>query len=114
MTYRGFIGTVEYSEEDEVFHGKLLFIPHLVTYEAKEHNDLEEQFELAIMDTFFYKRQTNRIEMNPKEWAAWFVEKYPESDIDELISTLRSAAKYGIWHKPKYAEMVIRHLEEHK
>ncbi len=33
-TYKGYQGSVETSIEDGVFHGKILFINDLVTYEA--------------------------------------------------------------------------------
>jgi predicted HicB family RNase H-like nuclease len=35
MTYKGYIGTVCYSEEDEVFHGKIEAINDLIRREEK-------------------------------------------------------------------------------
>jgi hypothetical protein len=52
--------------------------------------------------------------MTPKEWAGWFRTNYPNESIDELITALRSAAKFGLWHKPEYAEFVIEHLKDMK
>ena len=34
MTYKGYIGTVHYSEEDEVFHGKIAAINDLIMFEG--------------------------------------------------------------------------------
>jgi len=31
LEYNGYIGSVEYSDEDEIFHGRLEFIRDLVT-----------------------------------------------------------------------------------
>ncbi len=50
--------------------------------------------------------------MEPKEWAEWFRNKYPKEPIGKLVEALRSAAKYGFWHKPKHADMVIKHLKK--
>ena len=49
--------------------------------------------------------------MEAEEWAIWFREKHPKEHIEDLIEALRSAAKYGFWHKPHYAEDVIIHLK---
>ena len=50
LYYRGFTGSVEYSEEDEVFHGKLLDIRDLVTYEADSISELNSEFIDAVED----------------------------------------------------------------
>ena len=52
--------------------------------------------------------------MTPKEWAEWFREKHKDESIPNLVSALRSAAKYGFWHTPEYAELVIKYLEKLK
>lgn len=51
LHYRGFTGSVEYSEEDEVFHGKLLDIRDLVTYEADSISELNSEF-ISVVDDY--------------------------------------------------------------
>lgn len=51
LYYRGFTGSVEYSEEDEVFHGKLLDIRDLVTYEADSISELNSEF-ISVVDDY--------------------------------------------------------------
>ncbi len=48
MTYKGFTGTVEFSEPDGVFFGKVLGIRSLVSYEGKTAEDLIEDFHNAV------------------------------------------------------------------
>lgn len=50
--------------------------------------------------------------MEPKEWATWFRKQNPEETTEYLIEALRIASKTGLWHKPKYAELVIEHLKD--
>ena len=50
MSYRGYYGSVHYSDEDRVFHGKLEFIRSLVTYEGGDVESLRKAFEEAIDD----------------------------------------------------------------
>jgi len=42
MKYKDYFGTVHYSDEDEVFYGKLAFIRSLVTYEGTDVKSLKE------------------------------------------------------------------------
>lgn len=50
MMYRNYVGTVEYSEEDGVFYGKVLGIRSLVSYEGTTANELAEDFRGAVDD----------------------------------------------------------------
>lgn len=50
LEYKGYIGSVEFSAEDEVFHGKLEGIRDLVSYEATEVEGLKRAFHQAVDD----------------------------------------------------------------
>jgi len=50
MEYKGYIGSVGYSEEDEVFHGKLEGLRDLVTYEGTDVRSLKKAFREAVDD----------------------------------------------------------------
>ena len=50
LTYKNFIGSVHFSEKDEVFHGKLMDINDLVTYEGTSIPELKKAFEEAVED----------------------------------------------------------------
>ena len=48
MEYKGYIGSVRYSDEDEIFHGKLQGIRDLVTYEGTDVASLKRSFQEAV------------------------------------------------------------------
>ena len=50
MEYKAYIGSVDYSSEDEVFHGKLEGIRDLVTYEGTDVKSLKCAFQEAVDD----------------------------------------------------------------
>ena len=50
LDYKGYIGSVEFSSGDEVFHGKLEGIRDLVTYEATDVAGLKRAFHEAVDD----------------------------------------------------------------
>lgn len=48
LSYKGFIGSVSYSNEDGVLFGKIEGINDLVTYESTEVSDLVKQFRISV------------------------------------------------------------------
>lgn len=50
MQYKGYIGSVEFSEENEVFYGKVLGIRSLISYEGTTAKELIADFHGAVDD----------------------------------------------------------------
>lgn len=50
MAYKGYYGSVHYSDEDQIFHGKIEFIRSLVSYEGTDVKSLRTAFEEAVDD----------------------------------------------------------------
>jgi predicted HicB family RNase H-like nuclease len=50
MEYKGYVGSVQYSSEDDVFHGKLENIRDLVTYEGTDITSVKSAFFEAVDD----------------------------------------------------------------
>ena len=45
MKYKEYYGTIEYSDEDQCFHGKVLGIKGLVTFEGESVQELRASFQ---------------------------------------------------------------------
>lgn len=50
MDYKGYRGTVRYSAEDRVLHGRILGIDDVVNFEGAEVEELEKAFHEAVDD----------------------------------------------------------------
>ena len=50
MEYKGYVGSVEFSEEDALFFGKVLGVRALISYEGENARDLVEDFQSAVDD----------------------------------------------------------------
>ncbi len=50
MEYKGYVGSVEFSEEDALFFGKVLGVRTLISYEGENARDLVEDFHSAVDD----------------------------------------------------------------
>ncbi len=61
LEYDGYIGSLEYSPEDKLFYGKLEMIDDLVTFEADNASELEENFHLAVNEYIDTCRELGRL-----------------------------------------------------
>lgn len=50
MEYKGYLGSVEFSEEDALFYGKVLGIRALISYEGSNAQELVADFHSAVDD----------------------------------------------------------------
>jgi predicted HicB family RNase H-like nuclease len=64
LEYKGYIGRVEFSAEDKVFHGKIEYINDLVTFEATSVEQLEIEFKAAIED---YIETCSKLNIQPQK-----------------------------------------------
>lgn len=59
MVYKGYIGSVEISEEDNCLYGKVLYLPNdtAITYEGSTVAELRKDFEGAVDDYIIYCKE---------------------------------------------------------
>ncbi len=50
MEYKGYLGSVHYSDEDRCFYGKIEHIKGLVSYEGHDVNSIRKAFEEGVDD----------------------------------------------------------------
>ena len=60
MEYMGYVGTVEFSEEDGLFYGKVMGIRALISYEGTNAKELVEDFHNAVEDYLALCERENR------------------------------------------------------
>ena len=46
--YRDYVGNIEFSEEDEIFHGKIIGLKNLISFEGDSVKTLTEDFHNAV------------------------------------------------------------------
>lgn len=61
IEYRGYVGSIEFSEEDEVFFGKVLGIRSLISYKGENATELISDFHGAV-DDYLAECEANGIE----------------------------------------------------
>ncbi len=52
MKYKGYIGHVEYDDEAKIFHGEVVGLRDIITFQGKSVGELEQAFHDSINDYF--------------------------------------------------------------
>lgn len=60
MEYKGYVGSVEFSEEDELFFGKVMGIRSLISYEGTTAKELINDFHTAVDDYLLMCAETGK------------------------------------------------------
>ena len=60
LHYKGYIGSVEFSEADAVFHGKVVGIKSLISFEGDSVNAIIEDFHNAINEYLEFCAETGK------------------------------------------------------
>lgn len=65
IEYGGYQGSVHYNNEDQVFYGKVMFIPALLSYEGTDVKSLQDSFKEAVDDYLELCIQTGKAPEKP-------------------------------------------------
>ena len=57
LQYKGYTGTVEWSDPDNVWHGRLVGVRGIISYEGDDQKQLEERFREAVEDYLDFCRE---------------------------------------------------------
>ena len=60
IEYNGYIGTIEYSQGDKCFFGKIDMINDLITFEAQNATEFEENFKNVVDEYLQTCKELNR------------------------------------------------------
>jgi len=104
MEYNGYVGSVSYSDPDEVFHGKLEGIRDLVTYEGTDVAGVKTAFREAVDDYLATCQRKNREPDAPFK-GTFNVRVGPELH--------RRAASFAAEHKKQLNSVVSEALESY-
>ena len=91
IEYNGYIGTIEYSQEDKCFFGKLNMINDLVTFEANNADDLEKNFRNSVDE---YIESCKQLGREPQKAFKGVFNVRTGSELH--MAAVRNALKMGI------------------
>lgn len=59
IQYKGYVGSVDFSEDDSIFYGKVLGIRSLISYEGENAKELIDDFHQAVDDYLAFCHSEN-------------------------------------------------------
>lgn len=77
MEYKGYVGSIEFSEKNEVFYGKVMGVHALISYEGATARELIADFHNAV-DAYLDLCQTQEIEPEKAYKGSFNVRISPE------------------------------------
>lgn len=90
LNYKNFIGSVSFSAEDELFHGKIEGIDDLITFEGDSVKELKSAFEEAVED---YLDLCQQLGKNPEKTYRGTFNVRVKPEIHKAAA--RTATRYG-------------------
>ena len=111
MGYRGYLGSVEFDEEERVFYGRLEFIRALVSYEAKDAEGLVRAFHEAVDDYLAQCEEQGTPPERPLK-GSFNVRTRPELHRRAVIAASRSGMSLNAFVARALKAAVDRELEE--
>ena len=104
MEYKGYIGSIEFSEEDATFYGKVLGIRSLISYEGANAKSLLKDFHTSVDDYLALCREEG---ISPeKPYNGSFNVRFKDPDLH------RRAAVYAITHNLSLNSFVEQSVSE--
>ena len=87
LKYKGYTGTVLFDADDRIFHGRLMGITDVITFEGTSVNELEKDFRSAVDE---YLKTCKKLGREPeKPFSGRFMVRVPP----ELHCAIALAAK---------------------
>jgi len=59
MEYKGYIGTVQFDEEAEIFHGEVINLKDVITFQSDSVEGLKREFRESVDDYLDFCRERN-------------------------------------------------------
>ena len=84
MSYKGYLGSIHYSDDDQVFFGKIEYIKSLINFEGTDLESLRQAFEEAVDDYLELCHEENIEPELPFTRVAWVEERNPTTALAHI------------------------------
>ena len=107
LTYKGYIGSVNYSDKDQVFFGKIEGIDGLVNFEGESVKELTEAFHEAVDDYLAYSSKSWASRSNKNITLRYMTNKEIKEFSEKLKLGLEIAERRMLEEKALHGEDII-------
>jgi predicted HicB family RNase H-like nuclease len=112
MQYKGYTAKVEFDDEAEIFHGEVIGIKDVVTFQGKTAKELKKVFRESVDDYLSFCKE--RDEAPDKPFTGKFVVRIsPELHRKIYLSAKLSNESINAWLNDKMDRVVNEELKEY-
>jgi predicted HicB family RNase H-like nuclease len=112
IEYKGYTAKVEFDDEAEIFHGEVIGIKDVVTFQGKTAKELKKVFKESVDDYLSFCKE--RGEAPDKPFTGKFVVRIsPELHRKIYLSAKLSNESINAWLNQKLDRAVNEELKEH-
>jgi predicted HicB family RNase H-like nuclease len=98
MEYKGYFAKVEFDDDDNIFHGEVINLRDVITFEGETVNDLRQAFKDSVDDYLQFCK--NRGEQPEKPYSGKFVVRLePELHKNITIEAHKKGKSLNVWVK---------------
>jgi predicted HicB family RNase H-like nuclease len=113
MEYKGYAAKVEFDDEAEIFHGEVIGIKDVVTFQGKSAKELKKVFRESVDDYLSFCKE--RGEDPDKPFTGKFVVRIsPELHRKIYLSARLSNESINAWLNENLERVVNEELKEYK
>lgn len=100
MQYKGYIATVEFDEDDNIFHGEVINTRDVITFEGTSVRELKKAFKDSVEDYLAFCKKRN--EEPDKPFSGQFIVRLsPEQHRKVYLAAKKAGKSLNAWVSEK-------------
>jgi predicted HicB family RNase H-like nuclease len=108
MNYKGYIGRIEFDDENEIFHGEVINTRDVITFQATNAKDLKKEFIESVENYLEFCAERN--ESPDKPFSGKFnLRLTPELHREAFIAASERGISLNTWVSKVVEEAAHRH-----
>jgi predicted HicB family RNase H-like nuclease len=96
MEYKGYLSRVEFDDEANIFHGEIINIRDVITFQGKSVDELRQAFEDSVEDYLAFCAERGE-EPNPPFSGRFTVRLSPEQHRKVILAAERAGESVDKW-----------------
>ncbi len=111
MEYKGYFAKVEFDDDANIFHGEVINLRDVITFEGETVNELKEAFQDSVDDYLTFC--TERGEDPEKPYSGKFVVRVePELHKNITIEARKNGKSLNVWIKDALSKALINPTQQ--
>jgi len=91
MEYKGYLSRVEFDDEANIFHGEVINIRDVITFQGKTVDELRQAFEDSVEDYLAFCAERREEPCQP--FSGWFTLRLPPEQYRQIILAAEKVGK---------------------